>query len=419
MNQTLRSDAETIARAAIDAVKPDAAVKAALAHFAPAGRLYLFAVGKAAWQMARAALELPGIRPEAGIVLTKYGHVGHPLEHVLCLEAGHPVPDGNSYQGTQAILDMSEHLRETDTVLFLLSGGGSALFEQPRIAPERMEQLTRLLLASGADITEINTIRKRLSMVKGGQFAAWCAPAKVYTVVLSDILGGPLDMIAGGPTVPDTSTAQQAIAIAEKYRLPLTAEERPLLRTELPRALPNAEAHIIGSVRQLCGAAMSGCAALGYTPLLLTDRLACEAREAGRFLGAIARSHAADGKKLAFLAGGETVVHLRGSGLGGRNQELALAAAEELAGIPNAAILSVGSDGTDGPTDAAGGYADGDTWGELERLGIDVEAYLNNNDAYHALQAVQNLIITGPTGTNVNDLSLVLIDGDAGACAAT
>lgn len=410
MNQMLRQDAETIARAAIDAVKPDRAVKAALADFAPAGRLYLFAVGKAAWQMARAALELPGIRPDGGIVLTKYGHVGRPLEHVLCLEAGHPVPDGNSYAGTQAILDMSKDLRETDTVLFLLSGGGSALFEQPRIAPERMEQLTRLLLASGADITEINTIRKRLSLVKGGQFAAWCAPARVYTVVLSDILGDPLDMIAGGPTAPDASTARQAAAIAEKYSLPLTAEERLLLRAELPKALPNAEAHIIGSVRQLCGAAMTGCAALGYEPILLTDRLACEAREAGRFLGAIARSHAADGKRLAFLAGGETVVHLRGSGLGGRNQELALAAASELVGIPNAALLSVGSDGTDGPTDAAGGYADGDTCGELEGLGIDVEAYLNNNDAYHALQAVGNLIITGPTGTNVNDLSLVLID---------
>ncbi len=419
MNQKLRSDAETIVRAAIDAVKPDSAVKAALAGFAPAGRLYLFAVGKAAWQMARAALELPGIRPEAGIVLTKYGHVGHPLETVLCLEAGHPVPDGNSYAGTQAILDMSKDLQETDTVLFLLSGGGSALFEQPRIAPERMEQLTKLLLASGADITEINTIRKRLSLVKGGQFAAWCAPAKVYTVVLSDILGDPLDMIAGGPTVPDASTAQQAVAIAEKYSLPLTAEEWQLLRAELPKALPNAEAHIIGSVRQLCGAAMSGCAALGYEPILLTDRLACEAREAGRFLGAIARSHAADGKKLAFLAGGETVVHLRGSGLGGRNQELALAAAGELAGIPNAALLSVGSDGTDGPTDAAGGYADGDTCGALEGFGIDLEAYLNNNDAYHALQAVGNLIITGPTGTNVNDLSLVLIDGDSGICTTT
>ncbi|MCD7858270.1 MAG: glycerate-2-kinase family protein, partial [Clostridiales bacterium] len=278
MNQMLRQDAEIIARAAIDAVKPDRAVKAALADFAPAGRLYLFAVGKAAWQMAKAALELPGIRPDGGIVLTKYGHVERPLEHVLCLEAGHPVPDGNSYAGTQAILDMSKDLRETDTVLFLLSGGGSALFEQPRIAPDRMEQLPRLLLASGADITEINTIRKRLSLVKGGQFAAWCAPARVYTVVLSDILGGPLDMIAGGPTVSDASTARQAAAIAEKYSLPLTAEERLLLRAELPKALPNAEAHIIGSVRQLCGAAMSGCAAMGYEPHLRNDRLACEAR---------------------------------------------------------------------------------------------------------------------------------------------
>lgn len=411
MNQKLRRDAETIARAAIEAVKPDTAVREALRDFAPAGRLYLFAVGKAAWQMAKAALELPGIRPEGGIVLTKYGHVGHPLRGITSLEAGHPVPDDNSYAGTQAILDMSADLQEGDTVLLLLSGGGSALFEKPRVTPDRMEQITKLLLASGADITEINTIRKRLSLVKGGQFAAWCAPARVYTVALSDILGDPLDMIAGGPTVPDSTTAQQALSIAEKYQLPLTAEERLLLSAELPKSLPNAQAQIIGIVRQLCGAAMSACASLGYEPVLLTDRLSCEAREAGRFLGAIAGSHAADGKRLAFLAGGETVVHLRGSGLGGRNQELALAAAKELAGIPNVAVLSVGSDGTDGPTDAAGGYADGDTCGELEGLGIDYEAYLNNNDAYHALQAVHNLIITGPTGTNVNDLSLVLIDG--------
>lgn len=411
MNQKLRRDAETIARAAIEAVKPDTAVREALRDFAPAGRLYLFAVGKAAWQMAKAALELPGIRPEGGIVLTKYGHVGHPLRGITSLEAGHPVPDDNSYAGTQAILDMSADLQEGDTVLLLLSGGGSALFEKPRVTPDRMEQITKLLLASGADITEINTIRKRLSLVKGGQFAAWCAPARVYTVVLSDILGDPLDMIAGGPTVPDSTTAQQALSIAEKYQLPLTAEERLLLSAELPKSLPNAQAQIIGIVRQLCGAAMSACASLGYEPVLLTDRLSCEAREAGRFLGAIAGSHAADGKRLAFLAGGETVVRLRGSGLGGRNQELALAAAKELAGIPNVAVLSVGSDGTDGPTDAAGGYADGDTCGELEGLGIDYEAYLNNNDAYHALQAVHNLIITGPTGTNVNDLSLVLIDG--------
>ncbi|MCD7753126.1 MAG: DUF4147 domain-containing protein, partial [Clostridiales bacterium] len=369
MNQKLRRDAETIARAAVEAVKPDTAVREALRDFAPAGPLYLFAVGKAAWQMAQAALELPSIRPEGGIVLTKYGHVGHPLRGITSLEAGHPVPDDNSYAGTQAILDMSANLQEGDTVLLLLSGGGSALFEQPRIAPDRMEQITKLLLASGADITEINTIRKRLSLVKGGQFAAWCAPARVYTVVLSDILGDPLDMIAGGPTVPDSTTAQQALLIAEKYQLPLTAEERLLLSAELPKSLPNAEAHIIGSVRQLCGAAMSACVSLGYEPVLLTDRLSCEAREAGRFLGAIAGSHAADGKRLAFLVGGETVVHLRGSGLGGRNQELALAAAGELAGMPNVAVLSVGSDGTDGPTDAAGGYADGDTCGELEGLG--------------------------------------------------
>lgn len=263
---------------------------------------------------------------------------------------------------------------------------------------------------------EMNTIRKRLSAVKGGRFAQHCAPARVFSIVLSDILGDPLDMIASGPAVPDSSTCAQALAIAEKYHLNLSEQAKALLAQETPKALDNVTTQITGSVRELCTAAAKACRELGYEPILLTDRLCCEAKEAGSFLSAIARTHAGQGKKLAFIAGGETVVHLTGKGLGGRNQELALAAAPALAG-QNAAVFSVGSDGTDGPTDAAGGYVDGDTAAALAAAGRNVFDTLQNNDAYHALQAVDGLIITGATGTNVNDVAVVLIGGEEQADA--
>ena len=407
MDQKLRQDAEAIIRAAIAAVLPDEAVRRALKgrHFP--GRVLLVAAGKAAWQMARAAVEALG-PVDAGVVVTKYGHVQGQLPGVACYEAGHPVPDENSFRATQAALDLVAGAKETDTVLFLLSGGGSALFEKPLIPGGELQDITQQLLACGADIVEMNTIRKRLSAVKGGRFALACAPARVYSIVLSDILGDPLDMIASGPAVPDRSTCAQAQAIAETYGLRLSRAARACLQQETPKALDNVETHITGSVRELCAAAAAACGQLGYQPVLLTDHLDCEAREAGRFLADIARTHAGRGQATAYLAGGETVVRLTGHGLGGRNQELALAAAPGLAGLP-AAVFSVGSDGTDGPTDAAGGYVDGDTAAALAARGLDAGAVLADNDAYHALQAVDGLIVTGPTGTNVNDVAVVLV----------
>ena len=407
MDQKLRQDADAIIRAAIAAVLPDEAVRRALKgrHFP--GRVLLVAAGKAAWQMARAAVEALG-PVDAGVVVTKYGHVQGKLPGVICYEAGHPVPDENSFRATQAALNLVAGAKETDTVLFLLSGGGSALFEKPLIPGGELQDITQQLLACGADIVEMNTIRKRLSAVKGGRFALACAPARVYSIVLSDILGDPLDMIASGPAVPDRSTCAQAQAIAETYGLRLSEAARACLQQETPKALDNVETHITGSVRELCAAAAAACGQLGYQPVLLTDHLDCEAREAGRFLADIARTHAGRGQKAAYLAGGETVVRLTGHGLGGRNQELALAAAPGLAGLP-AAVFSVGSDGTDGPTDAAGGYVDGDTAAALAARGLDAGAVLADNDAYHALQAVDGLIVTGPTGTNVNDVAVVLV----------
>jgi len=407
MNKILRNDAEKIARGAIAAVSPAAAVRQALEGHAFSGRLYLVSVGKAAWKMAETAVSCLDQPIQEGIVITKYCHVEHPLDGVTCYEAGHPVPDSNTFAATQAVLEMTKNLTADDTVLFLLSGGGSALFEDPLIPSEELQDITAQLLASGADIVEMNTVRKRLSAVKGGRFAIHCAPAKIYAVVLSDILGDPLDMIASGPAAADPSTCAQARAVIEKYGICLSREADVLLNQETPKALTNVTTQIIGSVRQLCSAAARICQDLGYEPIILTDRMDSEAREMGRFVGNILATHAPSGKKLAFLAGGETVVHIKGTGLGGRNQELALAAADPIEGLGNVCLISVGSDGTDGPTDAAGGYVDGRTKG---KLGAEYHTLLDNNDAYHALQKTEGLVITGPTGTNVNDVTIGLID---------
>ena len=407
----LRKDADGIIEESLAAILPDAAVEKALkGHTFANGRIVLVAVGKAAWQMARAAADVLGERIDTGLVITKYDHVMGEIPHVRCMEAGHPVPDENSFIATREALALTENLTAEDTVLFLLSGGGSALFEQPLIPAAELTDLTEQLLASGADIVAMNTLRKRMSAVKGGRFAEHCAPAAVFSIVLSDILGDPLDMIASGPAHPDSSTAADAHAVVEKYRLRLSPTATALLDKPLPTALPNVETHITGSVRELCAAAATAAERRGYTPVLLTDQLDCEAREAGRFLAAIARTHAREGA-YAYIAGGETVVQLKGKGRGGRNQELALAAAEGIAGLTNVAVFSVGSDGTDGPTDAAGGYVDGGTVAALAREGKSAAAALAENDAYPALNAVGGLIMTGPTGTNVNDVAVLLIRG--------
>ena len=406
----LRKDADSIIRAALQAALPDTAVTKALAgqNFGT-GRLVLVALGKAAWQMANTACTILGDRISDGIVITKYDHAKGPLPHVIIREAGHPVPDDNSFSATAQAIEKVSGLTADDTVLLLISGGGSALFEKPLIPGAELADITRQLLASGADIVEMNTVRKRLSAVKGGKFAQLCAPARVFSIVLSDIIGDPLDMIASGPAYPDASTCAEAQEIITRYGITLSAEARACLQQETPKTLDNVETHITGSVRQLCAAAEDAARALGYEPVTLTASLSCEAREAGSFLAAIAQYHAESGRSLAFIAGGETVVHLTGKGLGGRNQELALAAAAGIAGLKDTAVFSVGSDGTDGPTDAAGGYCDGDTAAALAAQNISIPAVLLENDAYHALKACGGLIITGPTGTNVNDLSVLLL----------
>jgi len=410
MANKLRKDAEAIIKAALEAAQPQRAVRRALMDFkAPSeGRVVLVAIGKAAYAMAQAACEALNGRIDRGIVITKYGHGGGALPGILIREAGHPVPDENGLSATEEALGLVRGLKPRDRVLLLISGGGSALFESPRVPLSELQDITRQLLESGADIVTMNTLRKRLSKVKGGRFALACQPAGVFAVVLSDIIGDPLDMIASGPAYPDSSTSGEALAAVEKYGLKLSRKALDCLKEETPKALGQVETRITGSVKQLCAAAAKTAEALGYTPVMLTSSLDCVAREAGAFLAAIAREHQA-GPSLAYILGGETVVEVKGRGLGGRNQEIALAAALGIRGLKGTAIFSLGSDGTDGPTDAAGGYCDGESAAVLEQMGISAAGALLDNNAYPALKACGGLIMTGPTGTNVNDLTVLLL----------
>lgn len=446
---TLLDDQQQIIQTALRENLPDQAVIQALSRLPhPTGRRLLVAFGKAAWQMAHAAYTATSVPFDGGIVITKYQHAQGAIGSFQIFEAGHPLLDENSVRATRAALRLVDHLTSEDQVIVLISGGGSALFEDPLLSLDELADFNAQLLASGANITEVNTIRKRFSRVKGGRLAALCAPASVYSIILSDILGDPLDMIASGPTVPDASTAAEALAIAERYGLRLTPSQLALLQEETPKQLVNSHPTLSGSVRLLAESARRACLALGYEAEILTTGLDGEAREAGRFMGHIARTlaEARDGavqeagrfmdkivppsaterdgvtpltpantdgqrgkRKRALIFGGETVVHLTGHGRGGRNQEIALAAAEPLAHLRNVMVFSFGSDGTDGPTDAAGGWVDGTSFDQLNAAGYPPDGVLKENNAYEALHAIDGLIMTGPTGTNVNDLSIILI----------
>lgn len=411
----MKNDARTIFTRAIESVLPDASVRRALqAH--PLDRpATIIAIGKAAWRMARAACDVLDDSIQSGIVITKYGHSEGPLPGLTIFEAGHPVPDANGAAAAEAVLRLADTLTADDRVIFLVSGGGSALFESPLpgVSLQDIAAITRQLLACGADITEINTIRKHLSTVKGGRFALRCAPAPVLSIVLSDVLGDPLDVIASGPAYPDTSTCQDVERIIRRYHLDIPNSVLPALHQETPKALDNVTHVVTGNVQALCNAAAQTARSLGYAPLVLTTTLNCEAREAGSLLASIAREIRSSGRPIAppcaVILGGETVVHLHGNGRGGRNQELALSAACGIDGLSDTLIFSVGSDGTDGPTDAAGGMVTGEFAAQCRKRGLSIEDCLSMNDAYTLLGQMDSLILTGPTGTNVNDLTVLLM----------
>ena len=407
-------DAQKIISDSIAAVLPDEAVRRALAGRTFAQGATLIAIGKAAWRMAAAAHDALGNQIRQGIVITKYGHSEGNIGTLEIIEAGHPVPDENGIRGAKRALELVSNLTAEDTVIFLISGGGSALFELPLegCSLADLADITQQLLACGADITEINILRKHLSAVKGGRFAKACAPASVLSIILSDVLGDPVDAIASGPAAPDSSTCADVQRIIAKYNLIIPTHIQSLLEQETPKQLSGVETVITGNVTALCTAASCSAKSLGYMPLVLTTTLSCEAREAGRMLGAIAQEIRTSSQPVkppcAVIMGGETVVHLRGKGKGGRNQELALAAAQGLAGLKNVCLFSLGSDGTDGPTDAAGGIVTGSFASACKARGLSIDAALADNDAYPLLAQMDALIMTGPTGTNVNDVAVLL-----------
>jgi len=412
---TIHEYAGTIIERIIQDNLPGKAVETALAvHDFSGNKVHIVAIGKAAWTMAKAASDFLGEAITGGVVITKYGHSNGDIPRVAIYEAGHPTLDENTVIATKEVLALVENLGVGDEVLFLLSGGGSALFEAPLdgVTLEDFAVLTKALLECGADIIEINTVRKRFSKVKAGRFAQICKPAKIFSIVLSDVLGDRLDTIASGPAVPDNSTCKEAVSIIEKYGLKLTEKQMGYLHNETPKVIDNVETVITGSVRSLCESAATCAESLGFTPYILTTSLTCEAADAGRFLAAIAldthKGLTYFNKPCAIIAGGETVVKVLGNGLGGRNQELALSAAKGIAGLEGVLIFSLGSDGTDGPTDAAGGIVDGDTAARLAAKGLNIDKILANNDSYNGLKAADGLIITGPTGTNVNDVAVIL-----------
>lgn len=435
-----REDAIAIFKAGVQAVAPDTAVarfctrqKDALIIGARTFDLtdyqnvYVIGAGKATAPMAAALEDLLGDRLSAGVITVKYDHTV-PLHKVQTIEAGHPVPDANGERGSGRILEIAGLAGENDLLIGLLSGGGSALLPKPvaGVSLADKQATTRILLACGATIHEINTLRKHLSVIKGGQLALAAYPATVVALILSDVVGDDLDVIASGPTVPDNSTFADCMAIVNKYGI---AEQLPQVVTaylergskgrapETPKADDPAFAKtshiIIGSNLEALLAAQKEAVGRGYTTHILSSMIEGETSEVARVHGAIAREIIKTGHPVkapaCILSGGETTVTLKGDGLGGRNQEFALCAAPGIAGSDTALILSGGTDGNDGPTDAAGAIADNTTLARAMDRGLDWGRFLANNDAYHFFEPLGDLLLTGPTNTNVMDLRIILI----------
>jgi len=445
MNKGIRADLERIARAALAAVTPEGCLRRALRlqgdRLAVAGqtydlslvrRLLVVGFGKASARMAAALEDILEERITAGLVVTADGY-RVPTQRVEVAEAAHPVPDARGLAAARRITELVSGAKEGDLVIVLISGGGSALFTLPAegITLEDLMRTNELLLRSGAKIQELNAVRKHLSRVKGGQLARLAAPAQVLSLILSDVPGDPLDSIASGPTAPDPTTFQDAARILKRYglwdKVPLGVRAR--IEAGLEEKVPDTpkpgdpvfgrvQNVIVSSGRTAAEAAAEEGEKLGYRALILTTTLEGEAREVAKVFSALARELVRFRRPLPppalLIAAGETTVTVRGDGSGGRNQELALAAALGIQGLPGVALMSLGTDGRDGPTDAAGGLVDGDTITRLEAAGVDPEEALVQNDSYHALRAAGDLLVIGPTGTNVADLVLLGVRKEGG-----
>ncbi len=443
----LRSMAADIFLAAIRSVNAYEAVKSCvriegerLTVGAPSGereefdlnkfkRIFVIGGGKASASMAQAIEEVLGTRIERGIINVKYGHIAD-LGVIKVNEAGHPIPDEGGLRGAQEIVSLLRDTDKDDLILVLISGGGSALLPMPSegISLEEKQELTRLLLNCGADIKEINAVRKHISQIKGGQLARLSYPSTVINLILSDVVGDSLDSIASGPTVPDNSTFSAVLATIEKYdlsvKIPRSVREHIAKGIEgeieeTPKAgdriFHNVHNFVVGNNIVALMAAEKRAKELGLSTLILSSFIEGETREVAKVHTAIAREIQHSGNPLVapacVISGGETTVTVKGKGLGGRNQEFCLAAAREISDLRDVVILSGGTDGTDGPTDAAGAIADSRTVERARRLELNAAEFLDNNDSYHFFEKLQDLLITGPTDANVMDVRLILVGG--------
>ena len=390
-------------------------------------RIYVTGAGKAGASMALAVERILGDRITKGVINVKYGHVSQ-LKRVKLNEVGHPIPDEKGVSGSEEIAELLEQLVEKDLVICLISGGGSALLPSPTegISLEDKQRMTNLLLECGANINEINAIRKHISKLKGGGLARLAYPSTLIALILSDVVGDPLDVIASGPTVPDKSTFGDCMAILRKYdlldRVPESIkariqrgikgeiEETPKAGNPIFEKIQNV---IIGSNIIAVKAAEQRAGELGYNPFILSTYIEGETREVAKVHAAIAKeiikTNHPIGPPACIISGGETTVTIRGNGLGGRNQEFVLAAALDIQELTGVVVLSGGTDGTDGPTDAAGAIADVDTIRRAHEMLLNATASLNDNDSYHFFEKLGDLLITGPTNTNVMDLRLILV----------
>jgi glycerate 2-kinase len=441
--QTMREHARQIFAEGLRAVEPEAAVRRIcrregdrlvigdqrldLSRFK---RVHAVGAGKASAPMARALEGIVGDRLAGGVVNVKYGHT-IALERIELIEAGHPIPDENGMRGAERMVDLLVGADSSDLVFCVISGGGSALLPlpQPGISLADKQETVRILLSSGASIHEINAVRKHLSRIKGGQLARAACPATVISLILSDVVGDDLDVIASGPTVPDSRTFQDCVAILDAYRIRTRMPESVLrhLRAglegrvaETPKpgdpAFARTHNRVVGSNMEAIRACEQEAIRLGYRTLILSSMIEGDTRHVARMHGAIAREIVKSGRPVhppaCILSGGETTVTITGSGTGGRNQEFALATAIDIAGKGPIAVLSAGTDGTDGPTDAAGAFADSATVARARKAGLAPGVFLDNNDAYNLFKPLGDLLITGPTNTNVMDLRIILVDAN-------
>jgi hydroxypyruvate reductase len=436
----MRKDAVDIFHAGLGAVDPFAAVRrhVSLDHgqlivggktvdLSQVNELLIVGAGKASGAMAAALEEILADRITGGLVVVKYGHAVD-LCHTSLVEAGHPIPDKNGQEGAERIRKYVAAAGEKDLVICLMSGGGSALLPSPGpgLTLADKQETIQVLLSCGATIHEINTIRKHLSRIKGGQLALSAHPAKVVSLILSDVVGDDLDVIASGPAVPDSSTFQDCTDILSKYgiadKLPKTINRylndgaQGIIK-ETPKpghpAFHHTDHFIIGNNFQALAAARRYAESLGYDTVMLTSLLTGETRDAAHFQAAILREITRSGHPATppacLLSGGETTVTLKGKGKGGRNQEFALASTIALENVSPVVYLSAGTDGTDGPTDAAGAIMDSTTLTRAKTMGLDPATFLSNNDSYHFFQKLGDLFITGPTRTNVMDIQIALV----------